>query len=44
MKEGSVPDRFPFNLPVVRVDYDEVEHVSLTRSFLSNPDSYLKHL
>ena len=24
--------------------YDELEHVTLTRSFLNNPDAYLRHL
>lgn len=26
------------------VNYDDLEHVSLTRSFLNNPESYLNHL
>jgi predicted ATPase len=30
--------------PVREVAYDEVEHVSLTRAFLRNPDSFLRHL
>lgn len=30
--------------PVREVNYDEVEHVSLTRAFLNNPDSFLRHL
>jgi predicted ATPase len=29
---------------LAKVLYNEVEHVSLTRSFLNNPESYLKHL
>lgn len=32
------------SVPIAQVDYDEVEHVSLTRSFLNNPESYLRHL
>ncbi len=30
--------------PVRRVPYDEVEHVSLTRDFLNNPEAFLRHL
>jgi predicted ATPase len=30
--------------PVREVDYDEVEHVSLTRDFLNNPEAFLRHL
>jgi predicted ATPase len=30
--------------PVRRVAYDEVEHVSLTRDFLNNPDAFLRRL
>ena len=30
--------------PIATVAYDEVEHVSLTRSFLNNPESYLRRL
>lgn len=30
--------------PIAAVPYDEVEHVSLTRSFLNNPDPYLRRL
>ena len=30
--------------PVRRVLYDEVEHVSLTRDFLNNPEAFLRHL
>ena len=26
------------------IPYNEVEHVTVTRSFLNNPDSYLRHL
>ena len=29
---------------VQAIDYEEVEHVSLMRSFLNNPEAYLKHL
>ena len=30
--------------PVKETPYDELEHVSLTRSFLNNPESYLRRL
>ncbi|HVF67456.1 MAG TPA: AAA family ATPase [Pyrinomonadaceae bacterium] len=30
--------------PVRRVPYDEVEHVSLTRDFLNNPEAFLRRL
>lgn len=30
--------------PVREIDYDDVEHVSLTRAFLNNPQSYLRRL
>jgi predicted ATPase len=30
--------------PVQKIPYDEVEHVSLTRDFLNNPESFLRHL
>jgi predicted ATPase len=30
--------------PVRRIPYDEVEHVSLTRDFLNNPEAFLRHL
>src|SRR5262245_32490532 len=30
--------------PVQEVDYDDVEHVSLTRAFLNNPQSFLRRL
>ena len=30
--------------PVAEVAYDEVEHVTLTRDFLSDPESFLRHL
>jgi predicted ATPase len=31
-------------VPVQPVNYDELEHVTLTRAFLNNPDQYLRHL
>jgi predicted ATPase len=30
--------------PLRRLPYDRVEHVSLTRDFLNNPEAFLKHL
>jgi predicted ATPase len=30
--------------PIRRVGYDELEHVRLTRDFLSNPEAFLRHL
>lgn len=30
--------------PVKEVAYDEIEHVSLTKAFLNNPESFLQHL
>jgi predicted ATPase len=30
--------------PVKEIGYDELEHVSLTRAFLRNPESFLRHL
>ena len=30
--------------PVRRVSYEEVEHVTLTRDFLNNPEAFLRHL
>ncbi len=30
--------------PLLPIAYDEVEHVSLTRAFLNNPDAYLRRL
>jgi predicted ATPase len=30
--------------PLRRVPYDKVEHVSLTRDFLNNPEAFLRHL
>ena len=32
------------SVPVQAVSYDELEHVTLTREFLNNPDQYLRHL
>jgi predicted ATPase len=29
---------------VETVDYDQVEHISVMRSFLRDPESYLRHL
>ena len=31
-------------LPIREIGYEEVEHVSLTRSFLNHPEAYLNHL
>ena len=30
--------------PPAPIDWNEVEHVSLTRAFLNNPESFLRHL
>jgi predicted ATPase len=30
--------------PIRQVEYNELDHVTLTRSFLNNPESFLKHL
>lgn len=30
--------------PIRQIDYDDVEHVTLTKSFLNNPDNYLRRL
>jgi len=32
------------DLPVREVEYDDVEHVSLTRAFMNNPQSFLRKL
>lgn len=32
------------SLPVQTVEYKELEHYSLTRDFLNNPESFLRHL
>jgi predicted ATPase len=32
------------NHPIREVKYDDVEHVSMTRAFLNNPQSFLRHL
>lgn len=29
---------------IARIPYDEVEHVTITRDFLNNPEQFLKHL
>ncbi|MTI49071.1 MAG: heme ABC transporter ATP-binding protein CcmA [Firmicutes bacterium] len=31
-------------IPIERMEYDELEHVKLTRDFLNNPKSFLRHL
>jgi len=31
-------------LPIRRVEYDDLEHVALTRAFLNDPQAYLQHL
>lgn len=31
-------------VPIEKILYEEVEHVSLTRDFLNNPESFLRHL
>ncbi len=43
----SFPDAAIFSFdkqPVSEVSYEDVEHVSLTKAFLNNPQSFLKHL
>ncbi|MEZ4670072.1 MAG: AAA family ATPase [Anaerolineae bacterium] len=40
---GAVILSFDQN-PVNAVPYDDLEHVTLTRQFLNNPDSFLRHL
>jgi predicted ATPase len=43
----SFPDATIFSfdrVPIEKIPYDEVEHVSLTRDFLNNPESFLRHL
>jgi len=30
--------------PIERVDYEDLEHVSMTRSFLADPQRYLRHI
>ena len=32
------------NTPIKEVAYDDLEHVTLTRAFLNNPESFLRHL
>jgi predicted ATPase len=29
---------------IIETDYDSLEHVQITRDFLNNPESYLRHL
>lgn len=31
-------------IPIKKVEYNELEHVRLTRDFLNNPESFLRHL
>lgn len=43
----AYPDAAIYNFDsasIRRIEYDDVEHVSLTRSFLNNPEAYLNHL
>ena len=43
----AYPDAAIFSFdshPVREVSYEDVEHVSLTRAFLNNPGSFLRHL
>jgi len=43
----AFPDAQIYNFdshPVGEIAYEDVEHVSLTRAFLNNPNSFLKHL
>jgi predicted ATPase len=43
----SFPDAIIYSFdaaPIQKIPYDEVEHVSLTRDFLNNPESFLRHL
>jgi predicted ATPase len=32
------------NHPVMEAHYDDIEHVSLTRAFLNNPQAFLRRL
>jgi predicted ATPase len=32
------------SVPVSEIQYDDVEHVTLTRSFLNNPEAFLRRL
>ncbi len=32
------------NDEIIKVPYNELEHVPLTRDFLNNPESFLRHL
>ncbi len=40
---GAAIYSFDF-IPIRQMEYNELEHVSLTRAFLNNPESFLKHL
>jgi predicted ATPase len=40
---GAAIYSFDF-VPIRQMEYNELEHVSLTRAFLNNPESFLKHL
>jgi predicted ATPase len=43
----SFPDAVIFSFdkqPVSEVNYEDVEHVALTKAFLNNPQSFLRHL
>ncbi len=35
---------FSFTLPIVSAPYDTLEHVTLTRAFLQDPEAYLRRL
>jgi len=30
--------------PLAVIDWEDVEHVALTKAFLNNPEAYLRHL
>ncbi|MEM9954656.1 MAG: AAA family ATPase [Chloroflexota bacterium] len=43
----AYPDATIYNFTggrIVETDYDSLEHVQITRDFLNNPESYLRHL
>ncbi len=43
----SFPDAAIFSfdkVPIEQIPYEDVEHVSLTKDFLNNPESFLRHL
>lgn len=43
----AYPDATIYNFEhgqILHADYEELEHVQITRGFLNNPDAYLKHL